>query len=84
MGGHSEKPEISLELIEAYFPTLPKIELNRRGQARPGWDAWGLEAETSSDDEPDAVDGRSAQTIEDALIATGLVSNSYCSISIAA
>ena len=25
------------------FPTLPKIELNRRGFARAGWDAWGHE-----------------------------------------
>jgi N6-adenosine-specific RNA methylase IME4 len=31
-------------LIEAYFPSLPKIELNRRGPARDGWDAWGNEA----------------------------------------
>jgi N6-adenosine-specific RNA methylase IME4/DNA-binding CsgD family transcriptional regulator len=41
---HSEKPEQFLELIEQYFPTLPKIELNRRGTARAGWDAWGNEA----------------------------------------
>lgn len=43
---HSEKPEVFLELIEEYFPNLPKIELNRRGPPRAGWDAWGLEAET--------------------------------------
>lgn len=49
VGEHSEKPELSLEMIEAYFPTLPKIELNRRGPARHGWDAWGNEAE-----QPDA------------------------------
>jgi N6-adenosine-specific RNA methylase IME4 len=46
VGGHSAKPEKFLELIEAYFPSLPKIELNRRGPARPGWDAWGNEAQT--------------------------------------
>lgn len=40
---HSAKPEQFLELIEQYFPTLPKIELNRRGSPRPGWDAWGNE-----------------------------------------
>jgi N6-adenosine-specific RNA methylase IME4 len=40
---HSEKPELVHELIEAYFPSLPKIELNAR-RARPGWDAWGNEA----------------------------------------
>jgi len=45
--GHSEKPEIFLEMIECYFPTLPKIELNRRGPPRRGWDAWGAEAEPS-------------------------------------
>lgn len=44
VGEHSEKPEIALKAIEAYFPNLPKIELNRRGPARPGWDAWGNEA----------------------------------------
>jgi N6-adenosine-specific RNA methylase IME4 len=44
-GAHSEKPEAFCELIEAYFPSLPKIELNRRGPARAGWDAWGNEAE---------------------------------------
>jgi N6-adenosine-specific RNA methylase IME4 len=45
VGEHSEKPERALEMIEAYFPTLPKIELNRRGAARAGWDAWGNEVE---------------------------------------
>jgi N6-adenosine-specific RNA methylase IME4 len=40
---HSAKPECFLEMIEQYFPNLPKIELNAR-RCRPGWDAWGLEA----------------------------------------
>lgn len=44
-GKHSEKPEAYLELIEAYFPNLPKIELNRRGPPRPGWSAWGNEVQ---------------------------------------
>jgi N6-adenosine-specific RNA methylase IME4 len=44
-GEHSAKPEDFLRIIEEYFPTLPKIELNRRGEARPGWKAWGNEAE---------------------------------------
>jgi N6-adenosine-specific RNA methylase IME4 len=47
---HSAKPEIFLEIIEKYYPTLPKIELNRRGPARKGWDAWGNEAERIADD----------------------------------
>jgi N6-adenosine-specific RNA methylase IME4 len=42
---HSKKPEQFIELIEQYFPSLPKIELNRRGPPRPGWDAWGNEAD---------------------------------------
>jgi hypothetical protein len=33
------------EMIEQYFPHLTKIELNRRGLARPGWSVWGNEAE---------------------------------------
>lgn len=43
VGRHSEKPARVYDLIEAYFPRLAKIELNARA-ARPGWDAWGLEA----------------------------------------
>jgi N6-adenosine-specific RNA methylase IME4 len=44
---HSQKPDQFYDLIEAYFPNIPKIELNAR-QARPGWDAWGLEAPTDA------------------------------------
>ena len=43
-GEHSEKPAVFYELIESYFPTLPKIELFARGEARPKWDTWGNEA----------------------------------------
>lgn len=43
VGKHSEKPDAFYELIETYFPNLPKIELNAR-RARAGWDAWGNEA----------------------------------------
>jgi len=46
---HSAKPEQFLELIEQYFPNLAKIELNRRGEARPGWDAWGNEVEAAAE-----------------------------------
>jgi N6-adenosine-specific RNA methylase IME4 len=45
IGKHSAKPDRFLEMVEIYFPTLPKIELNRRGPARAGWDAWGNEAQ---------------------------------------
>ncbi len=44
LGEHSAKPEIFATMLEEYFPNLPKIELNRRGSPRPGWDAWGYEA----------------------------------------
>lgn len=44
VGAHSVKPECFLEMIEAYFPSLPKIELFRRGGARLGWNSWGNEA----------------------------------------
>lgn len=47
VGKHSEKPDAFYELIETYFPNLPKIELNAR-RARPGWDAWGNEAPTDA------------------------------------
>jgi N6-adenosine-specific RNA methylase IME4 len=43
VAAHSEKPTAVYELVEAYFPNLPKIEINAR-KARPGWDNWGLEA----------------------------------------
>jgi N6-adenosine-specific RNA methylase IME4 len=42
-GKHSEKPAEVYDLIEHYYPTLPKIELNAR-VARSGWDNWGAEA----------------------------------------
>jgi N6-adenosine-specific RNA methylase IME4 len=43
---HSQKPDWQYELIEAYFPTLPKIELNARS-GRAGWVSWGNEAPTA-------------------------------------
>jgi N6-adenosine-specific RNA methylase IME4 len=48
VGRHSEKPAIFYELIEAYYPTLPKVELFARA-ARPGWSCWGPEAPAASD-----------------------------------
>jgi N6-adenosine-specific RNA methylase IME4/uncharacterized ParB-like nuclease family protein len=60
---HSAKPEIFLEIVERYFPRLAKIELNRRGAPRPGWSAWGNEAEGESEaaaPPAGAVDGEPA------------------------
>jgi len=52
VGRHSAKPECVQEMIERHFPNMPKIELNRRGPARPGWDAWGNEADDGSPTDP--------------------------------
>lgn len=46
-GEHSAKPEVFLDWVDRLWPNTPKIELNRRGPARPGWDAWGNEAEAA-------------------------------------
>jgi N6-adenosine-specific RNA methylase IME4 len=46
---HSAKPDAFLDMIEQYFPTLPKIELYRRGPPRSGWDAWGAEAQEAAE-----------------------------------
>jgi N6-adenosine-specific RNA methylase IME4 len=48
VGKRSAKPEKALQIIERYFPDVPKIELNRRGKPRPRWDASGLEAENEA------------------------------------
>ncbi|MFI5011756.1 MAG: MT-A70 family methyltransferase [Hyphomicrobiales bacterium] len=63
-GAHSAKPECFLEMLEAYFPTLPKIELNRRGPPRPGWRAWGNQAEEEV--APAACDLSAAEAIKGA------------------
>jgi N6-adenosine-specific RNA methylase IME4 len=43
VGRPSEKPAIFYELIETYYPNLPRIELFARA-ARAGFDRWGAEA----------------------------------------
>jgi N6-adenosine-specific RNA methylase IME4 len=45
VGEHSAKPPVFLQMLEEYYPNLKRIELNCRGPARPGWDAWGNEAD---------------------------------------
>ena len=39
---HSQKPDISFEIIERLYPKEKKIELYARRE-RPGWDCWGNE-----------------------------------------
>jgi len=43
-GAHSAKPEHFRELIDKLYPSGPRIELFRRGDAPNGWGAWGNEA----------------------------------------
>jgi len=42
-GRHSVKPDVFYRIIEEYYPSLPKIELNAR-RPRKGWSRWGNEA----------------------------------------
>lgn len=39
---HSQKPEISYEIIERLYPEAKKLEMYARTE-RPGWDCWGNE-----------------------------------------
>ncbi|HEU02927.1 MAG TPA: hypothetical protein ENH89_21945 [Aurantimonas coralicida] len=41
---HSQKPQSACAMIEAYYPSCPKIELFARPPAADGWDLWGNEA----------------------------------------
>jgi N6-adenosine-specific RNA methylase IME4 len=50
-GEHSQKPDAAYEMLEGYFPNLPKLEMNAR-RARPGWDPWGLEAPPTAPQPP--------------------------------
>lgn len=43
-GKHSAKPEHFRELVDSMYPTGPRIELFRRGEAPAGWTVWGNEA----------------------------------------
>lgn len=54
VGKHSEKPVVFHQVIESYFPNLPKIELNARA-ARKGWDVWGKEAPATDADEAETL-----------------------------
>jgi ParB-like chromosome segregation protein Spo0J/N6-adenosine-specific RNA methylase IME4 len=48
-GKHSAKPEFVADELDRLWPSLPKIELFRRGQARAEWAAWGNEANVAAD-----------------------------------
>lgn len=42
---HSQKPDQARTIIEDYHPDVPRLEMFAR-ERLPGWDAWGLEADT--------------------------------------
>ena len=44
---HSQKPEISFEIINRLYPNLKKLEMYARNK-REGYDRWGLEAPDDS------------------------------------
>jgi N6-adenosine-specific RNA methylase IME4 len=48
-GPHSEKPASVYELLEQMYPRASKLELFARGKARPGWTAWGNQAEPADE-----------------------------------
>lgn len=58
---HSQKPEWAYDMIEAYFPNLPRIELNARTR-RAGWEAWGFEAPGDEDSSPRSASPDGAAT----------------------
>lgn len=74
VGRHSEKPDKFYELIEAYFPNLPKIELNAR-RARDGWDAWGYEAPAQAEASTPQPKDAAGETIRDFDRETGEVAD---------
>lgn len=69
---HSRKPDWQYEIAEAYFPNIPKIELNARN-ARPGWTAWGLDAPEASEELPphDPETGEIIETSSSSTVAGG-------------
>ena len=43
-GNHSAKPVKVYELIESYYPDLPRVEMFAIDNKRPGWSGWGNQA----------------------------------------
>lgn len=42
-GTHSKKPDLFRKIIETYYPTTPKVELNAADtEDWPGWTRWGV------------------------------------------
>lgn len=47
--GHSRKPERFREIIDALYPSGPRIELFARGEVPPGWKCWGNEIQEATE-----------------------------------
>lgn len=45
---HSAKPDEFRKMIDTLYPSGPRIELFRRGDAPEGWDIWGAEADVDT------------------------------------
>ena len=56
---HSAKPDCFYKMLEEYFPTLVKVELNAR-RMRPGWVQWGNEA-------PETIQPEAARDASDSI-----------------
>jgi hypothetical protein len=44
-----KKPTVVAEMIERFYPTVPKAEMFARGPPRPGWDAHGNEVDEAAE-----------------------------------
>lgn len=65
---HSQKPDIFLEMIEKYYPTMPKLELNAR-RHRTGWMQFGnqLDEDAAVADDGSPTDPETGEIGEDSL-----------------
>jgi N6-adenosine-specific RNA methylase IME4 len=82
-GRHSEKPACVRQMIEEYFPTLPKIELNARVPASDIWDVWGNEAPEAEEALPllrPGVTIRASHSARDCVILSASERNGFWSL----
>lgn len=67
---HSAKPDCFYEMLEEYFPTLVKIELNAR-RPRPGWLRWGNESKSEAQRDDTALAAAPAR-MDDVVLASAM------------
>ncbi len=75
-GEHSEKPAYFAQAIERIWPSLPKIELFSR-DPRPGWAAWGNQANQTGDISCAMPADSSAAAMTDSVAAAATVSSPH-------